>query len=103
MNDPDPQGQCLLVMATSIKKGRNCDPGCKLAAGCHSFISRPTYILYRLAACSPAAHIGNMVDKKYYTQKSDVSQDVYDLIRKGLYASDETRQVILGYARSVGI
>jgi hypothetical protein len=100
LNDPDSESQCLLVMATSIKKGRKFDAACELAAGCHSFIKHPTFMLYRMAACSAAAHIGKMVDSKYYQQKSDVSQALYDQIRAGLYDSDETPQRIIAYARA---
>ncbi len=101
MNDPDADGQCLLIMATSIKKGRRHDESCCLSLGCHPFIRRPTYMLYRLAMRSPATHIGKMVDKALYSHKSDVSQLVYDQIRNGLYASDETPLAIVKYARKV--
>jgi ABC-type microcin C transport system duplicated ATPase subunit YejF len=103
MNDPDDEGDCLLVMASSIKQGRKIDEACRLAAGCHSFIQHATYIVYRIANRVSAMHIGNMVDKKYYVQKEDVTQRVYTNIRDGLYASEETPRRIANYARAVGI
>ncbi len=103
MNDPDANGDCLLVMATSVKKGRSCDRSCVLNKGCHSFVQHETYILYRMSELVSARHIGNMVDKKFYQQKSDVSQVVFDRIRTGLYSSDDTKQRIIDFASAVGV
>lgn len=99
MNDPDENGQCLLVMATSVKTGRKADDACILTAGCHSFVTHPTFMLYRMASFTSTIHIGKMVDTKYYTQKSDVSQAVYVKVRDGLYSSENTPQGILAYAK----
>lgn len=103
MNDPDQEGDCLLIMATSVKQGRKFDGACTLASGCHSFITHPTYMLYRMANCVSATHIGKMVDKKYYSQKADVTQALFKQIGDGLFDSDETPQRIISYAEAIDI
>lgn len=103
MNDPDADGLCLLIMLTSIKAGKSSDKTCSLDAGCHPFVQHPTFALYRLADHSPAVHISNMVEKKYYVPKDDVSQALYDQIRDGMYASDETKSRIINYGQRLGI
>jgi len=53
MNDPCPEGLCLMVNVTSIR-ARYHDPACLLDDGDHPFIQHPSYMLYRLAATMKA-------------------------------------------------
>jgi hypothetical protein len=103
LNDPDSDGQCLLVMVNSIKPHRPYDGACQLCVGDHAFIERDSYLNYRLAAPSPAGHIKKMVESGYYKKRDDFAEDVFKRICDGLYASDETRIAILKYAKKMQI
>jgi hypothetical protein len=103
LNDPCKDGQCLLVMLSSIKEGKHHDKACVLGKGDHDFIQVPTYVVYRLANTASARHIGNMVDKKFYTDKGVMKGEVFDQIVAGIFSSDETRGFVINYARSVGL
>lgn len=102
MNDPDKGGQCLLLMVTTIRKRRH-DPACVIQAGEHEFIRHPSYVLYRTAETALARHITNMIDKKIYVPKADVSQELFEKLANGIFDSDEIRPRVIAYARSAGI
>lgn len=104
MNDPTPKGgECLLLMLTSIKPKRPCDPACLLAAADHEFVKHETYICYRLAQITVDAHIANMVAKNYYKPRSDFSGSVFERIRLGLWSSLEIRPRVLDFAKLAGL
>jgi hypothetical protein len=103
MNDPCPNSLCLCVMISSVKKNRNYDSACLLQKGDHDFITGQSYVVYRLAEQESSHHIANMVAKKYYVLKADMSEAVFAKIVAGLHASDETRPRIITYANNVGI
>jgi len=103
MNDPDEDGQCLLVMMNSIKASRPYDSTCLLQVGDHDFVRHDSYINYRIAEYSSAAHIVKMVEKHGYKPKADFSKEVFKRICEGLYSSDETKPAIRRYAKKVGI
>ncbi len=103
MNDPCPEGQCLVLMITSIKENRYHDPTCVLGVGDHSFIRHPSWVAYRLAEMTSARHIGNMVDKKYFISKDDWTADVFNRIAAGIYSSDDTRRAVERYAAANNI
>ena len=90
-------------MVSSIKERRQYDKACVLDKGDHEFITHPSYIVYRIAETVQAAHITNMVEKKYYREKGTISEKIYDKIADGLSASDETRPRILKYAIANGV
>jgi hypothetical protein len=103
MNDPCPDGLCLLIMVTSVKQGRHYDSACVLDVGDHPFIRHPSFCLYRLAECIRAQHIAKMVDAGVYATKADFSPTVFVRIASGLYASPEVRPRIVTYARAQGV
>jgi hypothetical protein len=103
MNNPDKDGLCLLVMISSTKQGRSHDKACLLKAGDHEFIKHDSHIVYRLAYHSPSVHVSNMVQRKLYSEKTDVSDELFSRISEGLRTSDETTPAILRYAKEVGI
>lgn len=103
LNDPCPQGMCLLAMVTTIKDKRPYDATCILTAGDHPFITHPSYVLYRLASEVRADHIRNMLEKQYYRPKEDFASAVLQRVADGVYASDETRPSVARYANSVGV
>ena len=102
MNDPSKDGTCLCVMLSSVKQNRVHDPACILDKGDHDFITKQTYAVYRLAEQEILAHITNMVAKKYYFLKADMSENIFAKVVAGLHASNNTRPRIIKYAKSVG-
>jgi hypothetical protein len=103
LNNPCKNGLCLVVMVSSVKEGRTHDNACLLAGGDHEFIKHSSYVVYRLAEIASAAHITNMVGKKYYTEKNAITEELYARIVAGLKASSEVKPRITQYAKSVGI
>jgi len=103
LNDPCEQGLCLSVMISSIKQNKPYDAACVLEPGVHEFITLKSSVVYRQAETPAAKHIGNMVDRKYYTVKADVSEDLFKKVVSGLFASDNTRPRIITYANGVGL
>lgn len=101
LNDPCKDGLCLLVMVSSIKDGRPYEEACVLDVGDHDFITHPSYIVYRIASQTRAAHIGNMVDKGYYKSDIDARSELLERVFQGLLASDEISGSMLRYAKSV--
>ena len=90
-------------MLSSNKDGKHHDPSCVLEKGSHDFIDKPTHVVYRLANTVGAVHISNMVERKFYTPKDDMSDEVFSKVVTGFYASDETRPFAIEYAKKNGI
>lgn len=103
LNDPCKDGLCLLVMASSIKQNRHHDSACLLDKGDHDFITKPTYIVYRIAYQARAVHISGLVEKGYYKIADDASDDLLQRVTQGLFVSDELTGTMDKYARSVGL
>lgn len=103
LNDPCEDGLCLLAMVSSIKPKKSHDNACLLAKGDHEFISKDSFIVYRIAETASALHISNMVEKKYYKCKADVSTALFKRVVDGLFASDDTRPSVIRYAEDNGI
>lgn len=103
MNGPCKDGNCLLVMVSTIKPDQRYDDTCVLNAGDHAYINRPSYLVYRSAETMRAAHITKMVGLKYYEERDDMESKVFQRIVEGLFASEDTRGRIINYATSVGL
>ena len=99
LNDPCKDGQCLLVMLSSVKEGKPHDKTCVLNKGDHEFVDRPTFVVYRLANTVNAKHIGAMVDKKLYVKKQVMKEEAFVKIVQGLHASDEAKPFAISYAK----
>ncbi|MDF3813984.1 MULTISPECIES: hypothetical protein [Rhodopseudomonas] len=103
LNDPCRQGMCLSVMISSIKENKPYDSACVLEPGVHEFITLKSSVVYRQAETPNAKHIGNMVDKRYYVAKADVTDGLFHKVVAGLFSSDNTRPRIIAYATGVGL
>ena len=90
-------------MLTSIKLGKKHDSACEFVGGEHEFITKPCFALYRLTDQLAARHISNMVEKGYYTEKEDLSEDQMVRVINGLFNSYETKPRLLKYAKSIPI
>lgn len=103
LNDPCEDELCLLVMFSSNKDGKYHDPACVLQKGAHEFIDKATHVVYRLANTIAASHISNMVEKRYYIPKEDLSVETFAEVVSGLHSSDETKPFAIKYAKKNGI
>lgn len=103
LNDPCKDGLCLLAMLTSVKQNRYVDDACILKVGDHDFITRDSFVLYRMATYARASHIISMVTKEHYVPKPDVKKDVFERIVAGLWNSENTTGTTWKYAKSVGL
>lgn len=103
MNEPCEDGQCLLLMVTTIYEGRRHDPACILNDGDHPFIVHPSYVAYRIAQRTAAQHVKNMLAKKLYLQKEDFEASVFARIAKGLFDSEDVSGGTRRYAALVGL
>lgn len=103
LNDPCPDGQCLLVMVSSVKPNRHYDPTCVLDDGDHPYIDHKSYIVYRLAEAMQVSRISKMVALKYYEPRMDMDPAIFQQICDGLFESDETRPRLINYAKKAGI
>ncbi len=100
LNDPCPQKHCLVVMVTSLKPKRAHDATCILEAGDHPFVTRQSYLLYRMADTIRADQIRTRIGQNMYIPKEDFAPPVFKRIADGLYNSEETRGRILRYAEA---
>lgn len=103
MNDECPEGQCLLLMITTIKPNRAHDASCVLDTGDHPFITHPSYVLYARALRARAAHIGRMIEKRLFIPKEDFTKPVFERIAQGIFDSYETPQGVITYAAAVKV
>ena len=103
LNSPCKDGLCLLTMLTSRKANRFSDDACLFLGGEHGFIKHSSYVVYSLANFSKASHIANMVDKGLYQVVDPATPEVLARVIAGLFESDETKQAMVNYARSVGL
>jgi len=88
VTNPCAEQQCLMVTMSSIKEGRFHDPACILAAGEHPFITKPSFIDYRLSWQVRCDHVVKCVDGWVYTSKTDVTDELFGKICGGIPASD---------------
>jgi hypothetical protein len=93
-------GSHLLLSVASIRDGRHHDPACRIEAGWHDFIDRPSYVVYGDPQQRPAALISNYVDKGAYIPKADLSLPLLERFLIGLTVSDFARPWALRYCQA---
>lgn len=85
-----PNGQHLLLSSSSIKAGVKYDATCELETGCHSFITKPSYIVYAKTALVRSDLLIKCVDGWLYTPKERLADDVFARVCAGVNASPFT-------------
>ena len=90
-------------MVSSNKLGKTHVTTCILNAGDHSFIDRPSRVVYRIAETAYAAYISAMVERHYYHRREAVTVDIYNKFAEELCGSDDVRPRIDKFARDNGI
>ena len=92
-----------MLMVTTIYPDHQYDPACLLSTGDHEFITRPSYVLYRMADTMPAGLITGYVKRQVSFAKPDLSTELFERMANGIFASDETRGRIITFARKAGL
>lgn len=74
-----------------------CDPACILEAGCHEFVRKKSYILYRRSRIETLAALRNGVERGALTKLEDMPSSVLRRVRAGFETSEQTPLRILRY------
>lgn len=84
----------VMVPLDSVKTGIHHDPTCELAAGVHPFVTRTTYVNFRLARIEQVRHLETMVNTQHFQTRAPVDAATLERIRNGLLASPFTTREI---------
>lgn len=87
--DVDTNGQIVLASISSWKNDL-CDDTCRLSPGCHPFIKRDSYVLYRKSRIEFSETIELGLDKSVFVALDDVDNDTLEKIVNGLISSRHT-------------
>lgn len=100
LNDPqefDGYGKVVCVVMIpldSVKTGIHHDSTCELAVGVHPFVTRPTFVNFRLARIEQARHLEAMVNTQDFQTRAPVDTLTLERIRQGLVVSPFTTREI---------
>ncbi|WP_432284133.1 hypothetical protein SLT36_20295 [Aminobacter sp. BA135] len=97
MTNPCDQGKSLLVSISSIKDGRFHDPACIIEVGEHPFVTKRSFVEYRLSRIIRCDHIAKCVAGWVFTPKAGVSDELFAKIEAGIEASDFTPKLVTTY------
>ena len=108
MNNPVHCGELnemsvLVVNFSTVQPGTFHDPACVLQAGCHPFITRESFVVYRGATVLKVPRLEDQIAAGHVRPNSPVSQDVYNQVRAGFDVSDLVAAKISRYLRRHGI
>ena len=87
LTDKCDDGQHLLVGLSSIKPGRPYDDACEVEVGDHRFVSKRSYVEYRLTKRDRASHLSKCVKGWTFTPHDDVTDALLNRICDGLLIS----------------
>lgn len=87
MTETCANGQQLLVPVCSIKTGVKHDAACELAAGCHPFIKKQSYVLYARSELTRTERLVKCVEGWVYTPKERLDNPVFEDVCVGLTKS----------------
>ena len=94
-----PSPGVLLVNLSSIYERRDVDSACVLQPGDHNRITRPSYVVYRLARIDRADALVENVESERIELLEPVAPHVLDRICAGLEASPNTRETVIAFYR----
>jgi len=97
LTDKDKTGRHAIVSVSSVKDGKYYDKTTILQPGCHSFITRESYVFYQMADIVRSEKLIKGVESWSYTPKKPVSTQIFEKICRGLPQSDDTPQRIITY------
>jgi len=85
----DQHGNVVLAPVSSWKNNLS-DGTCKLAIGCHPFVTRDSHILYRKCRIEFASAIEKGLAQGIFKQLKDVNQSLIEQVIKGISISPHT-------------
>ncbi|MBN9309308.1 hypothetical protein [Devosia sp.] len=97
LTSPCTHGQCLLTSFSSVKPGLFHDKTCLVAPGEHEFITKDSFIEYRLSRVLRCDQIEKAVNGWLYTPKPAVSDELLERIRDGIEQSELTPRFVQEY------
>lgn len=108
MNDPVLCGEInemsvLVVNFSSVQPGTFYDPACILQPGCHPFINRESWVVYRGATVLKVPRLEAQITAGDVRRDAPVSRLVYDQVRAGFNVSDLVAPKISRYLRKHGL
>lgn len=108
MNDPVHCGEInemsvLVVNFSSVQPGSFHDRACVLQPGCHPFINRESWVVYRGATVLKVPRLEAQISVGDVRPDSPVSRIVYDQVRAGFDVSDLVAPKISRYLRRHGL
>jgi hypothetical protein len=90
LTDACKDGFHLGVSVSSIKDGIKHDTACILKAGCHSFVTKDSFVMYGKVEKLHGERIKKCVNGWLYKPKENVSDEVLKSIQDGIVNSDFT-------------
>lgn len=107
MNDPVHCGEInamsvLVVNFSSVQQGAFHDSACVLQPGCHPFITRESWVVYKGATVLKVPRLEAQIIAGDVRPDNPVSQLVYDKVRAGFDVSDLVTPKISRYLRIHG-
>lgn len=98
--DIDGDGNVLLASVSSWKNDL-CDPACRLPSGCHEFITKDSYVLYRKSRIEKATVIENGIRKGVLIQKDDFKKEIVVAALSGFKKSRQVPRKVVKYVKGV--
>lgn len=93
----------LAVNITSLKPDIFHDSSCVLTPGCHPFVIRDSWVVYKDAVVLNAARLDFKVDSGEVVTHQPVSNAVYQMVRDGFDKSRHVTTKILRFMKNHGI
>lgn len=108
MNDPVHCGELndmsvLVVNFSSVQPGAFHDNACVLQPGCHPFVTRESWVVYRGATVLRVPRLEIQIAAGDARPDAPVSSTVYDQVRAGFNVSDSVAPKIARYLRRHGL
>lgn len=95
-NDPDLQGNVLLVSICSVAAAAH-DTTCQLQAHEHRFLNHLSYVYYAKAQIVPVASLENGLAQRLIAAHDDMNGQVFLRVRNGVCHSPHTPRKIKNY------
>jgi len=108
MNDPIFSGEhgknsVLVVNVTSVKQGVYFDPTCVLTPGCHPFVNRESYVVYKHAVVLGVDRLVEGCAAGEVRPHQAASPDLFTTIRDGFDQSKHVHPKIARFIRVNGL
>ena len=97
--DLDNNGVAVLASISSWKNNL-CDGTCKLDPGCHPFVRKPSYVLYRKSRIEHGDILLRGLERAVFIPLDDVKPELLEQIKDGLLKSKQTPWQVKRYLKN---